>query len=325
MIFNLDQQKREIHKRKAIKLADINWKEDDLQKLMFSHLHELLPEEELLLIMQSKPGKEEPDLMAIDKEGTLYIFELKAWESKDVNLLQALRYGQIYGQYNYSELNTYYKKRDKNSNELLHEINLKFNTNLQEKDINNKQQFILVTNGIDIKTRSAILYWQDQGINITSWIYKIYDVKGEILLDFETFLKSSNIYEDIVDQKYFILNTNTKDGEQDERDMLTEQKAAAYDSPWIHKIEKLQKGHYIFLYSTGKGIIAKGIATGKLLKKDHDYRNEEEYYMKLNDFEILEEPISPSEIKRIANVNYRFMQTMFSIDEETGKKLWNKQ
>ena len=46
--------------------------------------------------------------------------------------------------------------------------------------------------------------------------------------------------------------------------------------------------------------------------------------MKLKNFKILKRPIPASEIKNISGVNYVFMQTMFSIDSETGEKLWTR-
>ena len=52
--------------------------------------------------MQSRRWQEEPDLMAVDKNGYLYIFELKAWESHPSNLLQVLRYAQLYGPSKYA-------------------------------------------------------------------------------------------------------------------------------------------------------------------------------------------------------------------------------
>jgi hypothetical protein len=47
--------------------------------------------------------------MALNANGDLYIFELKAWESQPSNLLQALRYGQVYGQYDSDRLESIYK------------------------------------------------------------------------------------------------------------------------------------------------------------------------------------------------------------------------
>jgi len=78
--------------------------ERDLQDILFRSLDRLLPDEELLLIAQSRSWQEEPDLMALDAHGRLYIFELKAWESRSENILQALRYGQIFGAHDYSAL-----------------------------------------------------------------------------------------------------------------------------------------------------------------------------------------------------------------------------
>jgi hypothetical protein len=327
MIFNLNKESNEIKRRKGNRLSSIGWKELDFQKMMYDNLDVLLPEDELLLIMQSRKWQEEPDLMAIDNKGDLYIFELKAWESQESNLLQVLRYGQIFGQNTYADLNELYLKFFPSSNNLLDSLNEKFNTQLTENEINRKQRFILIANGLDFKTRATIKYWADQGVNISSWIYKIFKVGDQILLDFETFRKAPNPYEDI-DEGYYILNTNIQGGEEDEKDMLTNQKAAAYFEPWKYKIEQIKKGDKVFLYRSGVGIIAKGVGTGvidKLPYRGHNKWINEEYSTKLANFKKLSKPIRPSEIKKISSVNYVFMQTMFSIDKETGEKLWKKE
>ncbi len=44
--------------------------------------------------------------------------------------------------------------------------------------------------------------------------------------------------------------------------------------------------------------------------------------MKLNKFEKLKKSLPASGIKKITGVNYRFMSTMFSIDKDSGEKLW---
>lgn len=327
MIFDLNKESYEIKRKKGDRLSSFGWKEKDFQKMMYENLDVLLPEDELLLIMQSRKWQEEPDLMAIDNKGDLYIFELKAWESHESNLLQVLRYGQIFGQNTYADLNELYLKFFPSSNNLLDSLNQKFNTQLTENDINRKQHFILITNGLDFKTRAAIQYWADQGVNISSWVYKIFHEGDQILLDFDTFRKTPNPYEDI-DEGYYILNTNIQAGEEDEVDMLTNQKAAAYFEPWKYKIEQINKGDKVFLYRSGVGIIAKGVGTGEIDKRPYrgkdEWRNEE-YAMKLTNFKKLSKPIKASEIKKISGVNYVFMQTMFSIDKETGDELWKKE
>jgi hypothetical protein len=97
-----------VERVRSEKLRTFNVTERDLQNFLFRSLDRLLSDEELLLIMQSRLWQEEPDLMALDKDGRLYIFELKAWESQSQNLLQVLRYGQIYGSHTYDDLQRIY-------------------------------------------------------------------------------------------------------------------------------------------------------------------------------------------------------------------------
>ena len=116
-------------------------------------------------------------------------------------------------------------------------------------------------------------------------------------------------------------------GEDDEKDMLKNEKETAQFEPWKLKIEQINKGDKVFLYRSGAGIVAMGIGNGKIEKgpyQDNPNHPNEEYSMKLKNFKILEQPIRASEIKNISGVNYVFMQTMFSIDRETGEKLWTK-
>lgn len=325
MLFILDKEKHSVTKTTKLTLATIGWKEIDLQKLLYDNLEKIFPDDDLLLIMHSRNWQEEPDLMAIDKEGNLNIFELKAWESQDFNLLQALRYGQIFGQHNYDLLNQLFKKFNPSASDLLVAINSKFSVSLTAEQINKKQKFIVITNGTDHKTRQSINYWASQGIQIQSWIYRLHKTDSQVLLEFERFKILDNPFEDL-QGGYYILNTNRQGGIEDEEEMLKEKKAAAYFEPWKNKIEYLRKGDTVFLYSSGTGIIAKGIATGELKKKN--YRNnieheDEEHFQKLKDFKVLSKPISAPEIKKIGETDYVFMQTMFGVDEQTGKKLWD--
>lgn len=323
MLFHLDSQSKVIESTKKISLNQIAWKEEDLQNLLHDNLAEIFPDDDLLLIRQAHRGNEEPDLMAVDKNGSLIIFELKATESKDFNVLQALKYGQIFGQYSYDSLNKIYKKTNPNG-ELLDSLRDKFDVKLTEREINQKQKFVIITNGIDFKTRQAILYWSKQGLDIQCWIYRIHEIYGQQLIEFDRFRILDDPFEDL-ESSYYILNTNIKNSTEDDRDMLNEGKAAAYFDPWKRKIMKLHDGDTVFLYRSGVGIVAKGKATGQNKMKNYhgdSIHPDEEYYQKLRDFQKFDTPISPSEIKRISGVSYFYMQTMFRIDEKTGKKLW---
>lgn len=60
-------------------------------------------------ISKERKFQEEPDIMALDTNGNLYIFELKRWQAKEENLLQVLRYGQLFGNSSYEDLDNMYK------------------------------------------------------------------------------------------------------------------------------------------------------------------------------------------------------------------------
>lgn len=331
MLLRINVDSKFAEKVQTKRLSTFGFKEEDLQKILFRSLDRLFPEDELILIMQSTKWREEPDLMAVDKDGNLYIFELKAWESHSENLLQVLRYGQIFGRYQYEDLNKIYIRNQSNAgnSQSLKETHKKrFGMNIEEKDFNRKQVFVLMTNGLDYQTREAIQYWRKY-LDIRPWVYRVYKESNQnFLLEISAFRAEDNPYEDIA-EGYYILNTNLQDGSDttDHDDMLENAKAAAYYTPWKYKIESLKKGDYVFLYQSRTGIVAFGRADGNLQKKPYHGSSDDgeegiaEYCMKLLDFEKISPPLKAAEIKNISGVNYVFMQTMFGIDQDSGKKI----
>jgi hypothetical protein len=307
------------------RLRDFGLNERDLQGILFHSIDRLFPDDELLLIKQSQQWQEEPDLMALDKNGRLYIFELKVWESKSENLLQVLRYGQIYGNHSYDNLQRLYGKSKGQDKDLRAAHKALFNTELQEEQFNCEQVFVVMTNGLDFKTREAVQYWRKSGLDVRPWIYRVYRFgSDEMFLEITPFSVEDNPYSDFA-EGYYILNTNYSNSREDHDDMLSSQKAAAYFAPWKNKIERLERGNIVFLYQSGTGIVAVGTASGKLKKRAYQNNPEfpdEEYAMQLRHFKILEQPVSAAEIKEITGVNYRFMSTMFALDEDSGKILY---
>ena len=95
----------------------------------------------------------------------------------------------------------------------------------------------------------------------------------------------------------YIINTNLTHNQNCEQQMLQQEKCAAYYSPWKHYISLIRPNDLVFLYSNGKGIIARGIATGIVEIADHEGVPEAEHYMQLNSFTQLTIPMSPSAIK----------------------------
>ena len=326
MLFRLNLTKNEIDIVSRVRLKDFGWNEKKLQNLLFQNLDRVIQEEELLLIMQSRQWQEEPDLMAIDENGDLWIFELKAWESQQSNILQALRYGQKYGQYNYDDLDEIYSKF---AEEKLMEAHKKrfLDKNITTEQFNRHQHFVIITNGLDIQTREAIIFWRERGLDVRSWIYRIYQTKNkELYLEFNTFRMKDDPFEDI-EEGYFIVNTNFSNNKKDDRDMLKEKKAAAFFDPWKKLIKRIQPGDRVFLYRSGTGIVARGIAKSRYKKKayhDKPKYADEEYYVELKKFRICKSPLTPSDIIEITGINYRFMKTCFAIAKESGAKVWKE-
>ncbi|MGA3110904.1 MAG: hypothetical protein ABSE15_02590 [Candidatus Bathyarchaeia archaeon] len=328
MLFKLDELNNEIALVERVRLGDFGWKEIDLQKLLFKNLDRVIQEEELILIMQSRDWQEEPDLMAIDERGDLWIFELKAWESQQSNILQALRYGQKFGQYDYDDLNKLYSKF--REGDLLDAYKKRFpGNNFLQEHFNRNQHFVIITNGLDARTREAIVFWKSKGLSVNPWIYRIYKTKNkELFLEFNTFRTKDDPMEDI-EEGYYIVNTNRSNNKADDQDMISNKKVAAYFEPWKFQITRMQAGDKIFLYRLGAGIIAAGIAKGRYKKRNYQDSDkpkdkDQEYYVELKSFVECSKPISASEIVSLTEVNYRFMKTSFSIDKESGEKLWKE-
>jgi hypothetical protein len=324
MLLSIDKNTRLTEKKTGSRLQAMGLDERGLQDVLFKTLDRLFPDDELILLMQSRHWQEEPDLMAIDKHGHLYIFEMKAWESHPSNLLQVLRYAQLYGPSKYVDLDTWYKKATDSSQSLKVAHAAKFGTDLGEQVFNKKQIFVVMANGLDYKTREAIQYWRSCGLDVRPWVYRVYEGQSnEILLEMSAFRVEDNPYEDIA-EGYYILNTNISNDQTDHDDMLTKHKAAAYFDPWKYKIERLAKGDIVYLYQSRVGIVAFGKADGKLAKASYQgnpKHPDEEYYMKLLDFQNVKPPMAAADIKRVTGVDYVFMQTMFGLDAAGGKAI----
>lgn len=327
MLLKIDIQSKIAERVRGVSLNRFGIDERGFQDILYRALDKLIPDNELLLLMQSRRWQEEPDLMALDGDGKLFIFELKAWESRSENILQVLRYGQIFGSYKYEDLNRLYRKFEDEGKNLKDAHAVIFGQELEEDEFNKNQVFVVMTNGIDYRTREAIRYWRDQGLDVRPWIYRVYKgINSEMLLEISPFSSADNPYEDIAEGYYF-LNTNISNSRIDHESMLKEKIAAAYFSPLKNKIKNLSKGDVVFLYQSGVGIVAMGKASGKLKMRNYhgDPKHvDEEYYMKLNQFHLLKIAISASEIKVITGINHRFMGTMFGVDSENGEKLYKK-
>ena len=322
MIFEISKTDKDyLQQVNSIRLADINWLEKDLENLISNNIFLFVPENQLMIISQEKAFQEQADILAIDKEGTLFIFELKRWESTKENLLQVLRYGQIFGQYSYENLQnllrSYRKDYDLNLSEKHFEyFKDQIDKPLNHNEFNKNQHFVVITNGIDFDTLNSVKYWKEKGLKIDCLPFRAYKLHDKHFLEFSSFNPQNEVI--ISDfTGYFIVNTNITWSDENYREMLSENKAAAYGSR-RYGIKRIKKGDEVFLYHNGVGVVAFGKAIGTPIEIEDD----EEIYVKL-DIKWKVDPIkNPSaavgawEINKELKAGYGFRQTVFAITKE---------
>jgi len=128
--------------------------------------------------------------------------------------------------------------------------------------------------------------------------------------------------------KVYLVNTNKTNNAQNETEMITEEKVAAYFTPWKYFIDEIEAGDIIYLYSNGEGIIARGIATGIVELRDVGNHVDGEHYMHLDRFEILETSLPSLKLSEIAksltdnDYSIKYNQTMIHLPYIIGLKVW---
>lgn len=326
MLYRLDKHQPASSTRITIKPPNsFNIKEKDIEVFLMSRLSEIVSEDHLMLIGQERQRQEEADLLALDETGRLYIFELKRWESNTENILQVMRYGQIFGRYTYEELQRLAGKQKKLEGSLKesHQTYFELDSPLDESKFNHDQEFVLVTNGLDADTISAIEYWAKKGVKITCSPYRIYDINGQPYIQFDTYNPDGDVILE-TDTQYFIVNTNHTYMESAWASMLGNLKegraSAYYDRKY--SICNIPKKSTVYLYHTGTGVIGKGMATDSYRKADYHDDADAEYYVPLNFSWAVDQAnwseyaVRAWEINARLDAGHRFRQTVFSVSRE---------
>lgn len=174
MSLSVNLENRHPEKKRPERLGAFGLDERALQDILFESLDRLFAEDELIMLMQPRAWREEPDLMAVDRDGRLYNLEIEAWESQSGNLLQVLRYGQLFGASEYDDLNRWCERLPGNSRTLAEAHGSRFGAELEARDFNREQVFVVTTNGLDYRTREAIRYWRRTGLDVRPRVYRVY-------------------------------------------------------------------------------------------------------------------------------------------------------
>lgn len=310
-------------------LKDADWTEKALEDVLARRIQDVLREDQLMVISQERAWKEEADILALDQEGVLFIFELKRVLADDSNLLQVIRYGQIFGQYGYDDLQTVFRRyRPDDRRELaeIHRQHFELEESLAKNKFNHDQRFIVVTAGVDMKTLDGIEYWKKKGLPIESITYHVYRHEDAFFLEFTSYAPDAADYSGLVSHDY-IVNTNVTYLPEAYKEMLNGNKAAAYRER-KSAVDGIQKGDRVFLYHTGVGIVAVGRAISSYQSCSFQGDAGEEHYiplqmeMKVDPLAEPERCVSPSEINLALKANHRFRLTAFKVNKEMGDAIY---
>ena len=303
-------------------------KEKDLENLLAENLNDLYMEDaQLMPIFQERQRQEEPDLLAVDKNGNLVVFELKRGEVKGDTTIQVMRYTQNYGQKSYFELNKIYKKYNLTGLELknAHKEAFGLDKALDESEFNKKQKMVIVGNSLDISLINAVEYWKNKKLDIDFLPYRFYKINKEIY--FEFFAKPYDYHLNVLDKKGIIFDTCRSYYENAVWDMFKDKKISAYNSA-SKFIKSFNKGDYVFYYHKGWGIIGAGIIKSSQPKEISSNKGREFYHtvelltpVIANENEI--KYILPSEICELLGKNFYWASTTKKpyLTEKESKKL----
>ncbi len=308
--------------------------EKDIVQLYKTHLKNTDSINEIMLIGGSRAFQAEADLFALDRDGVLYIFEFKRWQGQSRDILQVLKYGQIFGQYDYKDLESFARQQnyvtiteEKNLRKVHQEwFNLKREEKLEKSRFNHDQVFVLITNSADTDTISAVDYWSKKGINIRCSPFSIYEISGKKYIQFDFNDPRGVLMQDSGTEK-FIVNTCVRYCANCWANMIGDGKkgkAVAYGNR-ASLIKNITINSEVYLYHSGTGVIAKGRAIS-----DYQYNNtdgEDECFVDLefdwahSDGDWPNLAVVAREINCQLNSGHRFMNTVFRISDEMASAI----
>ena len=245
--------------------SDLKGKEKDLENLLANNLNDLYIEDgQLMPIFQERQWQEEPDLLAMDKDGNLILFELKRGIVQGDTTIQVMRYAQNYGQKNYDELDRIYREYKKKaapgekvkSLQEDHADAFELEAPLKEELFNKNQRLVIVGSSSDRSLMEAVEYWKSKKLDIDFLPYRFYKIGGELYFDF--FAKPYDYHVNPKNRKGILFDTNLSYNPDSVWDMFKNSKISAYEKASRY-IYSFNKGDYVLYYHKGWGVIGAGI------------------------------------------------------------------
>lgn len=291
-------------------LAEAGWAEKDLENLLASKPELLFKENRLMPIFQETAFREHPDILALDSDGGLYIFELKRQDGNEDSLLQVIRYGQLFGRSSFDELQDMLRKQKKvDTLELasFHKDYFELDVPLDKSKFNHEQRFVVVTAGIDTSTLDAVEYWQEKKMPIVALTYHVYKQDNQFLLEFHSFSPTADDYAVVLSGYYFI-NSNSRYDPNGWQQMIQKNRVSAFGGR-KNTVNAINRGDRVFLYHSGLGVIASGKADSGVKKAAYSGVGDEEHYVEVT-WEDWIDPTKQRDLAVRANeINKKFKTT----------------
>jgi hypothetical protein len=331
MIFEIQRDGKAAPKpAKTSSLTEEGWKEKDLENYLRENLPKLISDD-LMIINQSRPYQPEADLLALDRQGDLWIFELKKVATSSDNLLQVMRYSQNAARLTVDDLGNLYLSHNSTTSDSLvvdfckHFCFVSPTAAQQWSDtLARNHHLVVIADGTDEEAIQAVSHWQRNGVDIQLWPYRIHGGdKNAFRFELpDLFIKGRQISRGA--PGIFLVNTARKNRPSSplEDYMLKHECALATAEPWLFSINRVLTGSRVLLYANRAGIIAVGVATAE--KRNIELTGESGRIVRLRDFRNLKSPFPATSIRAIAGKNYPLLQTLRRLPEDIGDKLWSK-
>ena len=125
--------------------------------------------------------------------------------------------------------------------------------------------------------------------------------------------------------RYYLFNSNATHRENQKRMMLREKCISAQFNA-KEKVDLVDRGDIILIYENGVGIVACGIADGRLIARDYEGWEDEEHLMHLDEYQRVSPPYRPEAISKLSreltSTGVFFARTLSPLRPEVGDAIY---